>query len=172
MKEIILICAVTSTFIFGYLIVKKLDAFLDENHRQISGLWEAPALRIAFETPALITSVSDLLECFSRKSPNCEIYLFSGTADEIVKKLDTNEIDFGFITTNLVNISGEKYDFVSIPIKKNAITLEEIGLPVLPLEISEIMTRIIWKENGYNQSREVFAEQLLNQISPKERTEI
>ena len=102
----------------------------------------------------------------------CEIYLFSGTADEIVKKLDTNEIDFGFITTNLVNISGEKYDFVSIPIKKNAITLEEIGLPVLPLEISEIMTRIIWKENGYNQSREVFAEQLLNQISPKERTEI
>jgi len=37
MKDMILLLSTLAMFLFGYFLMKKLDAFLEENHRFITG---------------------------------------------------------------------------------------------------------------------------------------
>ena len=77
MKELILICIVAFVFIFGYLIMRKVDMFLAENNLQTKEHSLSSSLRIAFETLDLVEQSAELLEHFSKKEPNCEIILFT-----------------------------------------------------------------------------------------------
>ena len=54
MKELILICIVAFVFIFGYLIMRKVDMFLAENNLQTKEHSLSSSLRIAFETFDLV----------------------------------------------------------------------------------------------------------------------
>jgi hypothetical protein len=54
MKELILICIVAFVFIFGYLIMRKVDMFLAENNLQTKEHSPSSSLRIGFETFDLV----------------------------------------------------------------------------------------------------------------------
>lgn len=167
MKDLFLICAVAAVFVFGYFIMKKLDDFLDNNRRQISEDIGTHSLRIAFEMPALIASVADLLDRFSRKNQNCELCLFYGSANEIEKRLSENKLDFGFVAADSVCTSGEEIDSIVLPLRQSVIHSETVGLPVMPIGASEITTKIIWKENNVNPYGKLFAELLNGSFSKK-----
>lgn len=158
MRDFILICAVVAEFIFGYLIVKKLDVFLENNRRQISPISGTSVLRIAFETSSMVESAAEVLEQYSKKNPNCEIFLFYGSADEIEKKLAANDIDCGFVLSELQNLG--KYESISIPIKLKSYIANGVGLPVVPLAAREYTTRIIWRKNESNLEVDRFVQQL------------
>lgn len=64
MKDTILICAVAAVFLFGYFLMDKVDRFLENNHGPASERPADPTHYIAF------------------KNPNCELHLFSGSADD------------------------------------------------------------------------------------------
>lgn len=49
MKELILICIVAFVFVFGYLIMRKVDMFLAENNLQTKEHSPSSSLRIGFE---------------------------------------------------------------------------------------------------------------------------
>ncbi len=167
MKDLILICAVVAVFVFGYFIMKKLDDFLDNNRRQISEDIGTHSLRIAFEMPALIASVADLLDRFSRENQNCELFLFYGSADEIEKRLSENKLDFGFVAANSVCTYEKKFDSIVLPLRQSAIHSKTVGLPVMLIGASKITTKIIWKENSVNPYGKLFAELLNGSFSKK-----
>ena len=78
MKELILICIVAFVFVFGYLIMRKVDMFLAENNLQTKEHSPSSSLRIGFEAFDLVDQSAELLEHFSKKAPSCEIMLFYG----------------------------------------------------------------------------------------------
>lgn len=67
MKELILICIVAFVFIFGYLIMRKVDMFLAENNLQTKEHSPSSSLRIGFETFDLVDQSEELLQSFFKE---------------------------------------------------------------------------------------------------------
>ena len=162
MKDLILICAAAAVFVFGYFISKKVDVFLKNIRRQISELSRSFSLRIAFETPLMVESAFEIIEKFLKQNPNCELYLFCGSAQEIVNKMEATEIDFGFITEKSTCTFNKEYVSIIFPLQPNTITLDSIGYSVIPLENSEIMAQVIWNEMNGTYYQKKFAEYINN----------
>lgn len=74
MKEIILIGAVMAMFVFGFYIMDKVDHFLNDNYSRLEVMEHTSALRIAMEDSFIAASLSDLLEEFSKRNPDCDIF--------------------------------------------------------------------------------------------------
>ena len=159
MAVLLIICTAATPIVFGYFIMKKLDIFLDNNRRGLPDFSGSPALRIAFETPAWIASVSDLLERFSKENPKCEIWLFYGTKNEIKEGVEKENIDIGFVA-DVWDMENEKYVSELFPIRQNTITSDAVGLPVAPLGETEITAKAIWKKNGNRDYRDIFVKKL------------
>ena len=157
MKDVFLICAVAVMFVIGFFLMKKLDKFLENNHRLIAGFTEAHAIRIAFEDSPLIEAASNILEEFSGKNPDCELHLFTGSAKKITKKLAANELDFGFIVTGCAD---KQFTFVTVPLKQAPIVSRTAHIPAIPLDTEIIMTKVFWDGKQYSQNKKIFAEQL------------
>lgn len=67
MKELILICIVAFVFVFGYLIMRKVDMFLAENNLQTKEHSPSSSLRIGFETFDLVDQSAELLQSFFKE---------------------------------------------------------------------------------------------------------
>lgn len=137
MKELILICIVAFVFIFGYLIMRKVDMFLAENNLQTKEHSPSSSLRIGFETFDLVDQSAELLERFSKKAPNCEIILFYGSAEKIERGLKNQELDFGFITNTCYDLLDGGFDSLFISNKQRTVISDSVGLSVIPLDKSE-----------------------------------
>lgn len=158
MKDFILICAVAAVFIFGYFIVKKVDVFLENSRKQTLEISRSSSLRIAFETPTEVESAFEFMQKFLKQNPDCKLYLFCGSAQEIVNKMEANEIDFGFITEKSTCAFDKEYVSIIVPLRQNAIALESIGLSVTPLENSKIKARVIWNKKSGTHYQKRFVE--------------
>ena len=80
MQDVILLVSTSAIFIFGYFMVKKLDAFLENNwneqeHALIHG---ENSLKIGFSNPLMADSLSDVLETYGKQHPDVFIHIFSG----------------------------------------------------------------------------------------------
>ena len=97
MIELLLVCAVAAIIVFGYIIMRKLDAFLANNRRLIDAEIAENSLLLAFDNPMIIDSLMTLFEKFSKANPNCQFHFLFGNTEDIYDKLNKNRIDFGFI---------------------------------------------------------------------------
>lgn len=107
MKDLILIFSVAVVFFGCYLAIKKINLFSPEAAHSSGEVLPRPSLCIAFENPLTLNSISAPLEKFSEKYPECQIRLFSGTSEEILQKLSSASLDFGFVVTSSPSV--QKY---------------------------------------------------------------
>lgn len=129
----LIIVVAVALLIFGYFLMKQLDCFLAENKKRISagiGVKQSDGLRIAFENPVIISSVSEGLELLSKKNPDCKLYFFIGTAEQIHIALENNRIDIGFVllTTR---------DDAAVPLRKTDYYSDTLGCSVELLEAGQ-----------------------------------
>lgn len=160
MKELLLVCAVAAIIVFGYFLMKKLDAFLANNRRLIDAEI-ANSLYIAFDNPMIIDSLMPLLEKFSKTNPNCQLRFLFGNTEDIYDKLNKNRIDFGFIENNASANDGI-YNSLIIFTKQNSIICEKAGCTIEPLNLSEIQTSVVWKKASSNALVNSFSDLLLS----------
>ena len=59
-----LVCAVAAFIVYGYFIMKKLDAFLANNRRLIEAEIAENSLFVAFDNPMILDSLMPLFEKF------------------------------------------------------------------------------------------------------------
>ncbi len=147
MKELLLVCAVAAIIAFGYFIMKKLDAFLENNRRLIEAEFAENSLFIAFDNPMIIDSLTPLFEKFLKTNPNCQLHFLFGNTEDIYDKLSKNRIDFGFID-NTASGNDDTCNCIIISTKQNSIFREKTGCTIEPLNPSEIETAVIWKKNS------------------------
>lgn len=167
METILLAGAVFAALLFGFVIVKKLDDFLNLQQTYAGGCAQ-DCLCLAFETPALAAAVSDLLKRFSKRRPNCGVRLFFGSAEAILEKLSANEVDFGFMTTGVQDAWKRQYRCAALCLKCGALVCESTGIPVAPLENAVCETTVLWHESRTHLNRALFAA-LLSQRSMSQR---
>ena len=97
---VLIIVLASAAAAIGFYLMKRLDSFLAENQKKISAENEGnphDGLRIAFENPVIVSSVSGYLAVLSKAYSDCRFYFFIGTAEQIHCALDANRIDLGFV---------------------------------------------------------------------------
>lgn len=161
MKELLLVCAVSAIIVFGYFIMKKLDAFLANNRRLIDAETAENSLLIAFDNPMILDSLMPLFEKFSMANPNCQLRFLFGNTEDIYDKLNKNRIDFGFIENN-ASANDDTCNCLVISTKQNSIICEKTGCIIEPLNPSDIQTAVIWKKNSNSAFVNSFSDLLLS----------
>ena len=161
MKELLLVCAVAAIIVFGYFLMKKLDAFLANNRRLINAESAENILFIAFDNPMIIDSLMPMFERFSKINPNCQLRFLFGNTEDIYDKLNKNRIDFGFIENN-ASANDDTYNCLIISAKQNSIICEQAGCTIEPLNPSEIQTALVWKKASSNALVNSFSDLLLS----------
>ena len=161
MKELLLVCAATAIIVFGYFVMKKLDAFLANNRRLIDTEIAENSLLIAFDNPMIIDSLMPLFEKFSKANPNCQLHFLFGNTEDIYDKLNKNRIDFGFIENN-ASANGDTYNCLIISTKQHSIICEQAGCTIEPLNPSGSQTAVVWKKASSNALVNSFSDLLLS----------
>ena len=157
MKELLLVCAVAAMIVFGYFIMKKLDAFLADNRRLIGAETAENSLFIAFDNPMIVDSLMPLFKKFSKINPNCQLCFLFGNTEDIYDKLNENRVDFGFIE-NTASATEHTDNCIILSTKQSSILCEKVGCTIEPLNPSEIQTAVIWKRTSSN----AFVDSFLN----------
>ena len=161
MEELLLVCVMTASIAFGYLVIKRLDLFLI-NYCRLNDVEIAEnSLFIAFDNPMIIDSLTPLFEKFTKTNPNCQLHFLFGKTEEIYDKLDENRIDFGFIG-NTASKSEDAYNCLIISTKQYNIFCEKTGLPVEPLNLVETQTLVLWKRASNTAFANSFSDLLLS----------
>lgn len=160
MKDILLVCAVAAIFGFGCFVMKKLDVFLDRNRRRTEAEERDNSLLLAFENPMIISSLTPLLEDYSKKHPDCQLRFFFGTAKEISDTLAINGLDFAFVNSGGFP-DAEGYNCVHLSLCQGKLLSEFSASSVKPLISGEIQTSAIWQSGKCGSCREAFADLLV-----------
>ena len=161
MIELLLVCAVAAIIVFGYIIMKKLDAFLANNRRLIDAEIAENSLYLAFDNPMILDSLMPLFERFSKENPNCQLHFLFENTEDIYDKLNKNRINFGFIE-NTASANDDTYNCLIISAKQNSIFCEKSGCTMIePLNPSETQTAVIWKRTSSNAFVDSFSDLLL-----------
>ena len=156
-----LVCAVAAFIVYGYFIMKKLDAFLANNRRLIEAEIAENSLFVAFDNPMILDSLMPLFEKFSKANPNCQFRFLFGNTEDIYDKLNKNRIDFGFIE-NTASANDDTYNCLIIFTKQNSILCEKAGCTIEPMNPSETQTSVIWKKASSNAFVNSFSALLLS----------
>ena len=156
-----LVCAVAAIIVFGYFIMKRLDAFLANNHRLIDAEIAENSLNLAFDNPMILDSLIPLFEKFSKANPNCQLHFLFGNTEDIYDKLNKNRTDFGFIENN-ASANDDTYNCLIISAKQNSIICEKTGCTIEPLNPSEIQIAVIWKRDSSNAFVNSFSDLLVS----------
>ena len=93
MQDVILLVSISAIFIFGYFLMNKLDAFLENNwNEQENALaYGENSLRIGFSNPFMASGLSDVLETYGKQHPDVSIHIFSGEESELCRELETHK---------------------------------------------------------------------------------
>ena len=161
MKDLLFICAAAAVFAFGFLIMKKLDAFMANNRRLTDAEFAENSLYIAFDNPMIIDSLMPLFEKFSKANPNCQLHFLCGNTAEIYDNLNQNRIDFGFID-NTASEKDETCNCLIIFAKQNNVFYEKAGYTIEPMNPSDMQTAVIWKKAAGNAFVNSFSDLLLS----------
>ena len=161
MKELLLVCAVAAIIVFGYFVMKKLDAFLENNRRLIDAEIAKNSLYLALDNPMILDSLMPLFEKFSMANPNCQLHFLFGDTEDIYDKLNKNRIDFGFIENN-ASANDDTYHCLIISTKQNSIICEKSGCTIEPLNPSGIQTAVVWKKASSNALVDSFSDFLVS----------
>lgn len=161
MKELLLVCAVAAIIVFGYFVMKKLDAFLENNRHLIDEEIAENSLFIAFDNPMILDSLMPLFEKFSMAISNCQLHFLFGNTEDIYDKLNKNRIDFGFIENN-ASANDDTYNCLILSAKQNSMICEKAGCTIEPLNPSVIQTAVIWKKASSNALVNSFSDLLLS----------
>ena len=161
MKEVLLMCAAAAMIVFGYFVMKTLDAFLENNRRLIDAEIAKNSLYLAIDNPMILDSLMPLFEKFSKANPNCQFRFLFGNTEDIYDKLNKNRIDLGLIENN-ASANDDTYNCLIISTKQNRIICEKAGCTIEPLNPSEIQTDVIWKKASRNALVNRFSDLLLS----------
>lgn len=162
MKDLLLFCVLAAAAVFGWGLMCRFDGFLGGQRQRREE--ECSTLRVAFEDPSMLEAAERLLESFTQTVPLCELRFFFGSREEILKKLESRELDFGFLSPlpgELPNFEGKSVFLPTGHAHGHVTVTCSLLEAVLPLwKQGEL--EVVWTEKGkHNAVYQDFAQLLM-----------
>lgn len=167
MRDLLLLAGVIAICVYGYFVMDRLDRFLAHNSHvlaipQRSG---GERLYIGFSQPLSANGLSELLEQYSLKYPDVSVTLFTGSNEELIKKLSQDELDLIFLPESIENPSKAHYDSRRILLHCAPLVTSRGGLPIEPISEAAMPQHIFCRRTPKSPSVRRFIECLQTWIS-------
>lgn len=150
MQDFLLILIVLATFIFGWFLMKKVDIFLEEWQKEMSGQHETEShtLRIGFADPFVADSISSALEQYSGQYPDSSVCLFQGNTEVLLKKVADRELDIAILPEQADIPQGRKYKRKKVDMTSGPVIMKYSGLPIEPITDKNTAQALVWLDEG------------------------
>lgn len=146
MQELLLLEVVAAAFVFGWILMKRLDCFLDRNRQAQKLQLESgkDILRIGFSNPSVADSITGVLEQYSKRCSGISIYLFHGTEKELIKRFSANKLNVIFLPENAAIPADTHYNVREVLMCCTPVMMRYGGLPIEPIAGGHIMQKVLW----------------------------
>lgn len=149
MLDAILLVSTSAVFMFGYFLMKKLDAFLDADGKKTR---PAPAygensLRIGLSDPFMAESISGILEAYGKQHPEASVYLFSGAEGELRRDLEEHKLDMIFLPEGTVLPKKTGYHAQRVLLCCVPAVMNCAGLSIEPITRVPIVQKAVWRNS-------------------------
>ena len=147
MRDFLLLTAVAAAFVFGCLIVKKLDRFLESNHQAQTGLLPSgeSSLQIGLSNPLVADGLSDALGRYSQIQPHIAVCLYSGTEEELNHALSAHELDVVFLPEGAS--APENIHVTQVRLNLTPLMMKYVGLPIKPIAQDLVLQNVLWLDS-------------------------
>ena len=102
MKDVIVIIAVTAVIVFGFFIMKRLDAFLEENRKAIEKEQEEQCSPLEFLDTENYESMISEIEIFKEKHKKIAVVILDEEDRELTETLNNYKSSTTVIVTNMM----------------------------------------------------------------------
>lgn len=149
MEDVVLILSVAGVMIFGFFLMKRLDAFLVSNRAAMhkGERIGQQTLRIAFSNPLVANGITSALEGFSKRFPDTAVYLYTGDADTALRLLASGNMDIAFLPASIRCDQFASYDKIEVTLEQDGLKSGTLNLPILPLKAEPTKQLIVWKSS-------------------------
>ena len=138
MNVVLVSLSAAAFLLFGFFVVKKVDAFL--NHQGDKG----DMLRIGMEYPGMEETLAEEIKLLDDKYPGFALRLIGGNSEELCQMLKTDEIDIAILEK-----APDKNAFVCVtkPLRILPVISEKTGQPIVR-QLSDLKTSFILKRSA------------------------
>lgn len=149
MKIVILLVSTSAVFIFGYFLMKKLDAFLENNWNGQDHLltYDENSLRIGFSNPFIADSLSDVFEAYGKQHPDVSIHILSGEDWELCEELEMHRLDMIFLPENTIVSEMTLYHARTLFLCCSPVLMKYTDLPIDPITQNPITQKALWRNS-------------------------
>ena len=149
MRDVVLLVSTSAIFVFGYFLMNKLDAFLENNwNEQENALaYGENSLRIGFSNPLMAGGLSDVFETYGKQHPDVSIYIFSGEESELCRELETHKLDIIFLPENTDISEKTHYNARMVLFHCAPVAIEYADLPIEPITQNQITQKALWRNS-------------------------
>lgn len=138
MKDILLLCATLAMFGFGYLLMKRLDRYLDRQHT-LAPEETGCRLQVAVESPLLVNSLSQVMDAY----PWISFCVRNGSVSTMLQRLREGSVDLLLLADVQAQIPDGEFSSVRIPYFAGSVTDDETGLCVSGFDETETVC-VLW----------------------------
>lgn len=146
MQNVLLLLAAAVIFAFGWLLMGKLDHFLETN-RHMQGLQLSSGentLRLGFCNPTVADSIANIMERYSEFYPDVSVRIFCGSEEELLKGLSAGKFDVIFYPENAEIPFHIHYNSKVISLNYTPVMMKYGGLPIEPIADGHISQKVLW----------------------------
>lgn len=135
-----------AVFVFGWLLMKKLDRFLDENCRSEEERMQSGGgtLRIGFVNPLVADSLTDVLERYATIQPDVRIRMLHGTEEHLLKALTSRTLDVIFLPETVAMPPRMRCNVQIVSLRHTPVIMNYGGLPIEPIAARTIVQQVCW----------------------------
>lgn len=146
MQDVLLLAVVAATFAFGWLLMGKLDHFLEENCHGQEGqpLSDGNTLRLGFCNPMAAGGMTDVLEQCSESYPDLSVRMFSGSEGELLKGLSAGRFDVIFLPGSAELPAHTHYNFQAVSLDYAPVMTKYGGFPIEPVTGGHMTQNVLW----------------------------
>lgn len=174
MQDFLLMVPMLTIFIFGWVLMKKLDNFLDENRKAQKEQLEKDgnALRIGFANPLVADSISDILEQYTRRYPEHSVCLYHDNVEDLLEKVELNKLDIIFLPEQVDIPSDKYYNRKKVMLTFTSVIMKYGGLPIEPIVDGNVLQNMVWIEKHKVPAVDYFIEYVEDGTAPNKPKQV
>lgn len=150
MGDFLLVVLLGAVFAFGWFLVGKVDAFLDEDRQARTGLsgTGGEALRIGFADPLAAYSLSAALEQYSDIYPEVSIRLFQGDGEALLRKMALHKLNIVILPEKVAIPADKDYNRKKVRLALSTVGMKYGGLDIEPIAEGSGSQNAVWAEES------------------------
>ncbi|MGF0032461.1 hypothetical protein ACQRBN_05780 [Bariatricus sp. SGI.154] len=148
MQELLLLAAMTLIMIFGGVVLKNLDGFLERNRKEQEAREQKCWLWIGCSNPLAAESIADVFDRCSAKYPGMSVHIFSGTEEELEKRLHAGLLDVIFLSEHASLFFENPFNNRRVLLEMAPVHTRYDGIPVEPIAGGDLPQKAFWSKKN------------------------